>query len=106
MSEPGPALTRLVKELLADYAEIAEECRKIGQPKQAQIVESQGQQLAADFGLDVAAADQSQTGANAMSNPYTDLMLDIIIGIVISTALGWLVGAAFALWRHKRNGRP
>ncbi len=39
-----------------------------------------------------------------MTSPSTlrELMLDIALAVAISTALGWLAGAAFSIW-HKRG---
>ncbi len=41
-----------------------------------------------------------------MSNQHmlTELLADIVIAVALGTVVGWLVGAAFALWRHKWRG--
>ncbi len=41
-----------------------------------------------------------------MTSPSTlrELLLDIALAVVLSTLLGWLAGAVFAIWMHNRNG--
>ncbi len=41
-----------------------------------------------------------------MSNQHmlTELLADIVIAVALGTVVGWLVGAAVALWHNRKGG--